>query len=362
MDKTYHYYCIRVLSEMAGFPVKDAQAIAYASQYADDASEHKPIKVTNFPNSIDYQRCDGTTFDPICTAHSAKTWHRKLLKWARFYLKPKVQRQILMVFHFIPPIAIQDQDAQNGFGFVTQKNSRLANALLDSALDALKNATPNSDEYEFGLVKTGLALHSYSDTWAHCGFSGRHSSLDNDIKNVRTKNGNRFSQVNIWENIISYAAPDVGHSEASTIPDTMSIHWKASYSDRRKRPRKIDRNNSQEFMDASKIIHEKLSAIAPNQPQNWDTFANPLKMAIEKNETWQNSFPEISFSYSRFDWREEALCGDTVDWDDFDEKSDFAKLNLKWTGNDLKWFWFHKAAYEQRMFFAEKIPNSWSNT
>lgn len=362
MDKTYHYYCIRVLSEMAGFPVKDAQTIAYASQYADDASEHKALKIANVPNSIDYPRYYGTTFDPICTAHSAKTWHRKLWKWARFYLKPKVQRQILMVFHFIPPMAIQGHDAQDGFDFVTQKNSRLANELLDNALDSLKNATLNTDEYELSLVKTGLALHTYSDTWAHCGFSGRHSSVENDIKNIKMKNGNRFSSVNIWENIISYAAPDIGHSEASTIPDTMSIHWKASYSDRRKRPRAINRDNAQEFMDASKIIHEKLTAVAPNPSQTWDTFANKLKMTLGKNETWQNSFPGVSSSYSRFDWREEALCGDTVDWDDFDDESDFARLNLKWTGNDLKWFWFHKAAYEQRMFLAEKIPNSWSNT
>jgi hypothetical protein len=115
-------------------------------------------------------------------------------------------------------------------------------------------------------------------------------------------------------------------------------------------------------MDSSKIIYEKLSAVAPNPSRNWETFSDKLKIAIGENETWKNAFPEVFFSYSRFDWREAALCGDTVDWDDFDDESDFARLNLKWTGNDLKWFWFHKAAYEQRMFFTQKIPNSWSNT
>lgn len=359
MNKEFHYYCIRVLSEMAGFPGKDAQTIAYASQYADDASEHKPMKIANVPQSIEYPRYDGTLFDPICAAHSSKTRLVKLWKWVRFYLKAKVHRKILMVFHFLPPIAKQDHDAQDGFDFVTQKNSSLANELLENALDALENATVNTEEYELGLVKTGLALHTYSDTWAHCGFSGRHNSSENDIKNIKIKNGNRFSPVDARQNIISYVAPDVGHTEAGYIPDTASIHWKASYSDKSKKPRTIKRDNAQEYMDASKIIHEKLSAVTPDPSRAWDTFADKLKMVLGKNETWRAAFPDISFSYSRFDWRESALCGDTVDWDDFDDASDFARLNLKWTGKDLKWFWFHRAAYEQRLFLGDKIPYEW---
>lgn len=362
MDKTYHYHCIRILSELAGFPAKDAQIIAYASQYADDASEHKMMKISNVPESINYPRYIGTTFDPICTAHSAKSWNKKLRKWARFYLKPTVQRQILMVFHFIPPKSIDVQDHENGFNFVSQKNSRLANELLDNALVTLANATQNNNEYEFALVKTGLALHTFSDTWAHSGFSGRHSSLENDIKKIKVKSEKGFSSVDLWGGIISYAAPDVGHAEARTIPDTTSTHWKASYSDKRKQPRTINRDNATEFLDASKIIHEKLSAVAPNTPQTWASIAGNLKKALAKSETWQSSFPGVPFSYNRFDWRESALYGDTVDWDDFEDESDFARLNLKWTRNDLKWFWFHKAAYEQRMFLSDKIPNSWSST
>ena len=356
MSKEFHYYCIRVLSEMAGFPGRDAQAIAYASQYADDASEHKAMKIADVPQSIDYPRCDRTTFDPICTAHSSKTWLVRLWKWMRFYLRPNVQRKILMVFHFIPPTANQGNDARDEFDFVTQKNSRLANELVGNALNSIENAAINTDEYEFGLVKTGLALHTYADTWSHCGFSGQHSSKENDIKNIKVKNGKRFSPVDIRRNIISYVAPDVGHTEAGFIPDATNIHWKATYSDKSKKPRTIKRDNVQEFMDAAKIIHEKLSRVAPNAPRNWNDFADQLKMVFGKNETWQNAFPGVSFSYSRFDWREGALCGDTVDWDDFDDESDFAELDLKCTGNDIKWFWFHKAAYEQRMFLEDKIP------
>ena len=82
--------------------------------------------------------------------------------------------------------------------------------------------------------------------------------------------------MNILDNIISYGAPDVGHCEAATVPDTKSMQWKASYSDGRKRPRTINRDNAQEFMDASKIIYERLSAVAPNPSQTWHSFEDKL--------------------------------------------------------------------------------------
>jgi hypothetical protein len=83
---------------------------------------------------------------------------------------------------------------------------------------------------------------------------------------------------------------------------------------------------------------------------------------MKKKDTWPNVFPEVAFHYNRFGWREAALCGDTVDWDDFDRQEDFARLRLKWTGNDIKWFLFHRAAFEQRQFLSDKIPDSWTST
>ena len=355
MDKAFHYYCIRVLAEKAGFPPEDAQTIAYASQYVDDATEHKPFRIENAP--VDYPRYRGSTFDPICTAHGGKTWFKTLWKWAKFYLQPRVQRQILMAFHFLPPNAIQGEDAE-AFDYVTRKDSPLANELLDNALKHIRNARPGTHDYQFGLVSAGLAVHTFCDTWSHHGFSGRHNSLENDIEKIRIKRGNRWTSATIWEDIISYAAPDVGHSEASSIPDTMGSHWKARYADNRKRPRNIERDNTQEFYASSKAAYVKLSEISPNDSVQWKSFAAKLKRVIGEQENWKNAFPDIAFSYSRYDWREKALSGDTVNWDDFDS-DDFSKLDLKWTRKDRRWFWFHQAAYMQRTFLADKIPDYW---
>jgi hypothetical protein len=44
MEQDFHYYTIYHLSVLAGFSKSDAQTIAYASQYVDDATESEPIR------------------------------------------------------------------------------------------------------------------------------------------------------------------------------------------------------------------------------------------------------------------------------------------------------------------------------
>ncbi len=360
MDKSFHYYCIRVLAEKAGFSAHDAQTIAYASQYTDDATEYGKMKILNIPASFQYPRFDKhkNSFDPICTAHSAKNWMAKVWKWAKFYLKPDVQRKVLMSFHFLPPLEKTDQDNDH-FDFVTQKNSPLANMLIDLAMTCFSGSTLKTKEY--ALIKLGIALHTYADTWSHAGFSGRHNSKENDIKKVKIRQKNSYKLVNPLELVISYAAPDVGHSEANVIPDQTKIEWKAGYANKKG---SIIRSNTSEFLESAKQIYSILTKAAKKagvkQPgMEWRSLSPKIKKCLQTDDNWGNIFGDI-FSYSRFDWRGKALTGD-IHWDNFDDESDFHKLNLKYTGKDMKWFLFHKAAFEQRRFVAQRIPETWTN-
>jgi hypothetical protein len=63
----------------------------------------------------------------------------------------------------------------------------------------------------------------------------------------------------------------------------------------------------------------------------------------------------MHFNYSCFAWRASAPSGDNVNWDDFDDESDFQKLYFQFTGMDMKWLLFHKAAYGQRKTLEDKI-------
>lgn len=49
MQIDFHYCCIKCLASKAGFEDKDAQVIAYASQYTDDATNHKGITIEGVP-------------------------------------------------------------------------------------------------------------------------------------------------------------------------------------------------------------------------------------------------------------------------------------------------------------------------
>jgi hypothetical protein len=255
-----------VLAEKAGFPPHLAQTIAYASQYTDDSTEFGKMTIRNIPDDFDYPRWDAAKnqFDPICTAHSAKSWLSRIWKWAKFYLK---------------------------------------------------------------------------------------------VEKIRTKQGAAYRSVNPKEWAISYGAPDVGHAEASTIPDTSNMDWKAKYANK---TGKIERNNAQQFLEAAQEIYDALASVSGRAPAAWDRLADEgLKPCFREANNWENAFPEIDFTYSRFTWRAAALSGDTLDWDSFDDESDFQKLEYDFTGNDMKWLLFHKAACEQRNSLQNKIPESW---
>lgn len=64
MQKDFHYCLIKVLTQKSGFSEEDAQTIAYASQYTDDAVEHLPIQVKNLPDLGFKKRINGEYFDP----------------------------------------------------------------------------------------------------------------------------------------------------------------------------------------------------------------------------------------------------------------------------------------------------------
>jgi hypothetical protein len=355
VDKNFHYYCIRVLAEKAGFSPRHAQNIAYASQYTDDATEHGKMTIVKIPNHYSYPRWDkkNDSFDPICTAHSAKSWLARLWKWAKFYLKTNVQRQILMPFHFLPSAAWSEAN-EDEFDFVTRENSALANLVVDKAIDVLSQSKKPMQTY--ALIKVGIALHTYADTWSHDGFSGRHSSRENDIEKIRVKRGKRFKSVNPLEDAVSYAAPDVGHAEAGVFPDASDIHWTAKYANKGGR---FVRDNSSTFLGAAEEIYVKLCAVSPKSAVPWVELLPDLRRCLQKRNAWANAFPDIPFEYSRFTWRVAALGGDTVDWDSFDDETDFQRLAFEHTGKDVRWLFFHKAAHEQRMLLDEKIPKTW---
>ena len=171
MQIDFHYCCIKVLALAAGFPEAEADIIAYASQYVDDATEHKPIKIDGVPSlAAPLMTSDG--FDPTCTAHAGIQYLTAMER--------DVQRKVYIPFHFLPA---EPYEAGVLYDYRVVPSGAIARRLLDEGLAALRSAS-GKQERRRALIKTGIALHSFADTWSHQRFSGRHSSRDNDVERI----------------------------------------------------------------------------------------------------------------------------------------------------------------------------------
>ncbi|NIO80757.1 MAG: hypothetical protein GTN53_09110, partial [Candidatus Aminicenantes bacterium] len=142
MQIDFHYYCIFRLAVLAGFSRRDAETIAYASQYVDDSTESEPVEP--FPD----QR-----FDAVRTArHNLEAYN-----W-------NVQKKVYMPFHFLPG-RIRRENPE-GFSYMTTlRTDDLARMIIKDVLDETNR--------KFMMIRLGVALHAVADTFSHFGFSGR---------------------------------------------------------------------------------------------------------------------------------------------------------------------------------------------
>jgi hypothetical protein len=352
MNIDFHYCCIKTLAFKAGFAADEAEVIAYASQYTDDATEHKKIRVTGGPAWAAPQY-DGAVIDPVCTAHGGSGRFTTLLKWARFYTKTAVQQKVLMPFHFVPPEA---HGKGLRFDYVVQAKGRIAEKLVQGACRYIGQGN-SQDRRLYGLVKLGIALHSYADTFSHQGFSGRHSSDENDITGIRIRgSGQQWKAAGLPEWFVYHVAPDIGHSEAGSLPDDGHAVWSFRYANKAG-PEGI-RDNPQVFLDAARRIFEILcDAAGKGQASHWDGMSTDIgKCIVGGRDAWSKAFKgQLSFEYDPLSWRQAALTGSSVRWDDFNSEREFRKLSFTYAG-DPKWFLFHRAAADQRCFVMARLP------
>ncbi len=345
MQEDFHYCTIKVLAQESGFTPEDAQVIAYASQYTDDAVEYQPLTIKGLPPGLNMPgRINGNSFDPICTAHKGIQYLTGLAK--------AVQRKVYIPFHFLPP---GRYSGQGPYDYRCVPNSELAQELVSRACSGVRGK--EGDDKIKGLISLGIALHTYADTWSHQKFSGRRSPADNDIERIYImKNGN-YEKLPFFDQLTRNIIPDVGHAEAMNFPDCSYLTWKYEHNSSG-----IDccRNNTDIFLDAAYHIYAKLTEFNGTL-NNWKAILNKFKKCFriesdsrkEKYDAYETSFPGISFMYNHNFWRCLALKGDSFEWANFD-KDDYT--SQQYTAlEDKKWFYFHEAAYNQREFVVNSL-------
>jgi len=361
MLRDFHYNCVKVLSRYAGFCEEEAEIIAYASQYVDDANYHDPITIINLSEMITVLQendiplpvepfknkplFNGKQFDPVCTAHK----NIKDFFQIFFGQHDKISKTVYVPFHFIPP-----KEHQN---FEVKPDSDLAKELVTIAMDELNNKTDKPTDLQRlkSLIKLGIALHSYADTFNHYGFSGFWDCKLNDIENLYICN----SQADLWKEYSEKGwgiVPDIGHGEAGDLPDISFLTWGFQ----KDHSQKFDiRNNTDDFLTAAENIYQLLCSsnseqwdkikfkirsmlsYAPSYEVEPSTFsANSENFLLDRCNHWLNVFP--AFFSQQYD---EKLWGECL------EKR---KVDI-YESKDLNCFLFHIAACEQKTFIKQQL-------
>jgi hypothetical protein len=319
MQRDFHYNAVKTLAQKAGFEPEEAQIIAYASEYVDDAIDYNEIEL-DFEPKIKFGKISGKTFNPICTAHRGL----QIIK----ALNQDIQEKVYISFHFIPEIR------NNQICYLTQPNNNISNELVDIALDELSGKM--GEERIQKLIKLGIAIHSYADTWSHQNFSGRHNSAENDIVDIEILQGSTWVPVSNIKNIQYSAMPDIGHAEANNFPDLSHLKWRYTKAFNKNL---IIRDNTLICMQAANQIFNKF-VIATNSNNDWNNFDFMFLQCFNKKtenleDKYQNyklKFPDLEYNYDEYQWKKDALAG-----------------------KDNKWFYFHIEALNQRNFILNKI-------
>ena len=80
----------------------------------------------------------------------------------------------------------------------------------------------------------------------------------------------------------------------------------------------------------------------------------PTNSKKKKFKKYVEVFPEVEFDYDHNEWRKAAMKKGYFNFGDY-YAEDYKKLVCKFN-NDMKWYYFHLEALNQRKFVMDNIP------
>lgn len=271
MDINFHYFAIKTLALRAGFEDSDAQTISYYSQMIDDFNIYRYLVLDYVREDMIENKLakkistDSYLFNTVTTGFSDIDDISRLST-------ERYQCTITTPFHFITQTPIyhnilntKSERSKLRVHPATLKPSTEAEKSLiqDMLLDASNTyiSKPSLDS----LIRIGMLLHIFADTYAHQEFSGfwgweNHSYLTQVINNATNKVENydeSTSITNFYRNFqIYYHCPSIGHTNIGHIPDysNLSFKMKNRVTENDKYSHLYSRNNTEEFIKVSKEI------------------------------------------------------------------------------------------------------------
>lgn len=149
-------------------------------------------------------------FDPVCTAHEELMYVTGI--------HPEAQARTYIPFHFIPEAKYNQVDEE--YDYRTRPNGKFAQDIVGLAMADLSKAN-QQDIRVRKLIKPGIALHSYADTWAHQQFSGRFDTQDNyaDVNRIYTSVNGDWHKEELKITGKTVLGTPIGHARVLDNPD-----------------------------------------------------------------------------------------------------------------------------------------------
>ncbi|WP_375724109.1 hypothetical protein LXN10_01020 [Arcobacter sp. KX21116] len=257
-----HHTLTYVLSRMVGFEHREANIIAHAAQYVDDATNSGNIEFTN-----------GAMFSRISSAHTMEVYDMK------YYLNAHENHLVWVPFHFLPGNDGKHSGEYVAGSFIRKLICKPYSPVADDILDACINDL----DKPYSLHRLGITMHVFADTFAHQGFAGVVHNV-NKVKNLECHNYDMDFFDSLKSKALSRKFP-MGHGPALTCPDMPFLKW--SYTNGL--GENVNRDNLEIFMSAcNNLIGQLGRYLVDNGGVMKDTLPSDIEQIKKNFETFRS--------------------------------------------------------------------------
>jgi len=337
MDINFHYFAVKSIAHYAGLNDADAQQIANYSQFVDDYSWSFHRKCLNIPQYIK-ESDELDLYAPSLFGNFLPN-QTGFTDWLHFALLvvERNQRLVVSPFHLVP---LSKEEAGN-------KNYRVVPAKFGdgSLIDSMLNdAIQRTEQHDIRLMRVGMLLHTFADTYAHQLFNGFNSWVNKvkvtkvvsnitnaditravleEIRNVHTEILDKkdiLPQINhsIAIEGIEDIVPPIAHAWAGHTPDLSHVSFEMEYKTKEGEKgysEKYERNNTETFLECSRHILNYLRKCI-NKPivsdKEWAEYMPRLQKGLlvempKRNKVstlakhWASVFSDIGYYYDKYD-------------------------------------------------------------
>ena len=264
MQIDFHHGVTYVIARFSGFEHKEAETVAYCSQYVDDATNSGTIKFEN-----------GALYSRISSAHKMIDYRNTV---------ELDNHHVWLPFHFLPGNGGKPA-GENPSGTFIEKikckpNSHIAQDMVSACI--------SDKDTLYGLHRLGITMHVYADTWAHQGFAGViHPSNKVELITDGPQDESFLGKIKqLFTKVALFFTGDVlplGHGSALTSPDQPYLQWKF-----RRNGEVITRDNTSNFIEASDEMCKAMRRF-----QAGDANATVAGLTDEQKALLRNKFENI---------------------------------------------------------------------